>query len=272
MDASQRHKTEKVLAAVFLWALLFLFLNDVKAADIRLSSAPDEELSDLLDRVAERIMSYPEMVRWTASVRTKVMEMNKRWEPKKTVLVTKKVNIDGASRSEEILKALEIKKGGEQDITQQYRDEIQKQAEKARKREEKGKDGGVRGRKELSRDQILPFQKRQREDLEFAIKDETVFNGKPVYILESRSRIKDEDVYTGTYTIAKDSLDVLRVEIYPTKKPSVIKTLEMAFEFQILPGGYMAVKRTWFKMHLNVIIKVIRMEAEEEYSNIEVLN
>ena len=258
--------------ASILVLLLFFCLQDTNGAEIQSAPAQDEDLSVLLDRVAERIGAYPEMERWTATVRTKVMEMNKKWEPKKTVLVTKKVSIDGTTRSEEILKALEIKKGGEKDITQQYRDEIQKQAEKARKREEKGKDGGVRGRKELSRDQILPLRKNQREDLEFSIKEETVFNGIPVYILESRSLIKDEDLYTGTYTISKENLDVLRVEISPTKKPSVIKTLEMAFEFQVLPGGYMAVKRTWFKMHLNVIIKVIRMEAEEEYSNIEVLN
>ena len=196
--------------------------------------------------------------------------MDLTWKPKKTTLVTKKISIDGKNRTEDIQQVLETKKGKTRDITQEYIKEVLKEEEKARKRAEKGKGGGRQGRQELTRSQIFPFDKEQRKNLQFSFKEESTYKGIPVIIVESRSSIKDEGVYTGIYTITRDSLDVLRVDLVPTKKPAVLKTVEMVFEFQVLPEGPLAIKRTWFKMHLNVVIKVIRLEAEDEYSDIKV--
>jgi hypothetical protein len=235
--------------------------------------SPDGEMdvTAFLDRLAVRISSYAPMDRWSATVRSRVERMDKNWRPKKTTLITKTVYVDGTERREEILEASEVKKGETKDVTAEYIEETRKEAEKARKRREKGEDGGGRGRRELTRSQLFPFDEEERADFVFSVKEDTDGEGQPVYILESRSRIKSEDIYTGTYTIARDSLDMLRAQLEPTKKPAVLKTIVLAFEFQVLPGDHLALRRTWFKMHLNILIKVVRLEAEEEYIDIKVI-
>jgi hypothetical protein len=271
MHKPKKFRRPQIQFSLLALAVLWLYMGNLGGVIDASAVGQDSEVSAFLDKLADRISSYPRMEKWTASVRSRVEEMDKNWKPKKTTLITKKVSIDGTDRSEEILEALEVKKGKTKDRTRDYIKEARKEAEKAEKRKEKGREGGRQGRLELTRSQLFPFDMEQRKNLQFSIKEETTFKGIPVTILESRSSIKDEDLYSGTYTIARDSLDVLRIDIFPTKKPSVLKMMKMAFEFQVLPEGPLAIKRTWFKMHLNVIIKVIRLEAEEEYFDIKIL-
>jgi len=275
MKKNQQDKKHPKMIKMLLRSLgLVIFLIGILSAAERIpqTSGQEDDVVSLLDRLAERIGSYRQMEHWTASVRSEIVEMNKRWEPKKTTLILKNITTRGEVRTEEILEALETKKGRTRDVTVEIRKETRKQEEKARKRREKGKAEGNRRRRELTRDQISPFGYEMRKNLQFTIKEMSEFAGSPVYILESSSDKKDEDLYTGTYYVDRESLDVLRVELSPTKKPAVLKTVAMAFDFQVLPEGYLALRKSWFKMHLNVVVKVVRLEAIEEYTNVRPLN
>jgi hypothetical protein len=240
------------------------------------SSSPSPELSTLevLERLHDKIQSTPELKNWQASVLTTLYEMDKNWEPKKKTIIEKLAVVKNKIRNEKILSAMEYDGDKTKDKTAKY----QAEAEIFNRRNEsnKGKSGGRKGGRrrgmDLSQDDIFPFGKNRRNDFEFGIREGFLEDKQEVYILESRCKLESSDHYEGKYYVHPETFDILRAELQPAKNPGPLKLLEMQIDFDRIPGGNLVIKTTKVRIHVGLIIKNIRMESEEIYSDYKVFD
>jgi len=237
-----------------------------------LLAPPELSPLEVVEKLHKRIRSYPEMANWEASVLTTLSDMDKNWEPKKKTIVEKLVTVKDNVRIEKILSATEYDADKTKDLTAKYRTE----AEKLNKKSEssQGEDGGRKGGRyrslDLNRDEIFPFGENKIADYEFELREGTLATGQRVHVLETRSRHKSSDIYEGKYFIHQETYDIVRAELQPAKNPGPLKLLEMHIDFDRLPEGFLVIKAAKVRIHVGLIIKNIRMESEETYSNFHV--
>ncbi len=240
------------------------------------SSPVSFELSpvELVERVHEKIQSTPELNNWQASVLATLFEMDKNWEPKKKTIIEKLVVVKNKIRIEKILSATEYNEEKTKNITAKY----QAEAEKFNERNEssirkKGKRKGGRHRgMDLGQDDIFPFGENRRNDYEFEFREGFLSDKLRVYVLETRSKLKSSDNYEGKYYIHLETFDILRAEIQPAKNPGPLKLLEMIIDFGRIPEGNLVIRTAKVRIHVGLIIKNIRMESEEIYSDYKVFD
>ena len=240
------------------------------------SSLASPELStvELVERVYEKIQSTPELDNWQASVLTTLFEMDKNWEPKKKTIIEKFAVVKNKIRTEKILRATEYDEDKTKDMTDKY----QTEAEKFNKRNEssKGKKGGRKGGRhrgmDLGQDDIFPFGEKRRNDYEFEFREGSLSDKLRVYVLETRSKLKSSDNYEGKYYIHPETFDILRAEIQPAKNPGPLKLLEMTIDFGRIPEGNLVIRAAKVRIHVGLIIKNIRIESEEIYSDYKVFD
>jgi hypothetical protein len=261
-------------AVAFWWAAVFILFGPASY----LSFSQDGDLAALLDQITERAKSHPEVKNWKAGTVTVVSDMDKNWKPKKTTRIRKTVAVTESERSEKVLEALQTEKGVTKDITAEYNREAGEDRRAAKgKPAEKGpgsdaeKDEKKRMGGSLSLEELLPFSEKGRQNFTFARLPDEVLDGQPVYVLESKAKIKDEKFWEGLYFISPESYDVLRVRLTISKNPKFVKGLSTEIDFQVLPDGHFFIKKTWMKVDAGMVIKHIRMVVEEEYSDIEIL-
>jgi hypothetical protein len=237
--------------------------------------AQDGDLNALLDRIADRAKSHWEIKSWRAGAATVVSEMDKNWKPKKTTRVKKTVSVTESERSEKVLEALRTEKGVTKDITAEF---IREAAEERRDAKDKPADNSTGNKDEqrgmsrsLSLEELLPFSEKARQSYTFVRLQDEVIEGRAVYVLESKAKIKGEKFWEGRYFISPESYDVLRVNLTISKNPKFVKEISTLIDFQVLPDGHFFIKKTWMKVDAGMVIKHIRMVIEEEYSDIEIL-
>ncbi len=119
---------------------------------------------------------------------------------------------------------------------------------------------------------IVLFSEEKRINYNFIKLEDSYIDGKPVYVIESKAKIRNAKLWEGKYYIDKDSFDVLKVNIKPSKNPKFVKELEMEMSFQVLSQGYFVLKKSRMKINGGIFIKHIRMTVEEEYSNYEIIS
>jgi hypothetical protein len=236
------------------------------------------DIDTLLDRIAERARAHPEVKNWRAVTRTVATEMDKNWKPKKTTQIKRIVTVAESGRSEKVLEALRTEKGVTKNVTEEFIREAEEDRRAAEdKQAEKGtKSGGKKDEtKGMSRflrlEELLPFMEKERRDFTFARLPDEELDGRTVYVLESKAKIKDEKFWEGLYFISPESYDVLRVRLTISKNPKFVKELSTEIDFQILPDGNFFIKKTGMKIDAGMVIKHMRMVVEEEYSDIEIL-
>lgn len=259
-------------SALFAAWLVFAGLIFGSFGDGLSTDHPDPELDALLDALSARIDSYSDLKNWRAAVRSSVTEMDKNWKPEKTTVVRKITTfVEGRSR-EEILEVLETEKGTTKDITETY---IREAEERRRKAEERRRDSArdrerSGGRRDMSVADLAPFSRENRIKYSFSFLPDAEVSGRPARVLSAEARVKDSEVFEGRYYIDKETLDVLRVEIRPSKNPRFVKHLEMDIRFQ--PGiGSLALKASHMKIHAGFLLKTMRLVVEEEYTDFEIL-
>lgn len=239
-----------------------------------LQPSDDIEIMDLVDKVAQRLDLLPKLNQWQASVISTSYQMDKNWQPKKQTVIEKVVTVKGDMRTEEISKATETEKGKSRNVTEKYKEKARKEAEKARNQVAEGKQpvqGDSGGSYELTQKEIFPFDADQRVNYDFRRLDDTSLDGEPVYAIEVRAKIAKKDYFEGTYYIRQGTFDVLRVELRPAEYAGPLKLLEMVFDFQVLPEGYYFQKEAKFRIHVGLVVKNIRMEVQERYFDIHIL-
>ncbi len=250
------------------------FLGFVPAAAVSFlwAQSPPGDLNDILDRIAQRVESYAEYKNWRARVLTKTSYLDKDGAPKKVVVVTKLVRVTDGLRSEEILRAEETAKGKTTDITAKQAEKAAKDNERRRKAKEKADRGGREdGRRTFTLDDFLPFGSDKRGSYEFRRGADLSLDGVRATAIEARSRVPDSESWNGIYHVDAESFDILRVEAWPSKNPAMVKELRMLADIEIIKGRYPFLKKSRFTVDAGLLIKRIRLTAEEEYSNVEIL-
>ena len=237
-------------------------------------SGDDPSLAPLLDAVARKIEAYPDFDRWEAVTLTTRSRMDKSWAPEKVTRIRKSVRVEGQDRRETVLEASETEKGITRDITDKmarfYEERARKeQEEKVSRKNPKPKDDGRRTITLTKRD-FAPFGPAERAGYEFRRLEDTDMDGVPVVVIETRAKTRNPENTEGKYFFARDTLDVLKVDLQPSKNPAFVKQVEMEVEF--LPaGGAPAMKRMKLKVHAGFLFKVVRLVIIEEYTDFRFL-
>ena len=249
------------------------------------SRAPQAALDAFLDKAAAKIKAYTEYENWKASVVSSTTVMDKNWTPESVQVVTKTVKVVNGLYEQEILSALETKKGKTKDITEKVAEEVRQDLERTKKRTAEGekakkrppegaqkprKDGRRQGRLEL--DEFLLFSAEKRVDYDFRLEEAGFLNGKPALILGMASKIKDEDHFEGRFWFEPATTDLLQIEVKPAHMPKMVKELEMRMAFDILQGRFLTLKSFYVKINGGIFIKHIRQVIEEEYKDFEILD
>jgi hypothetical protein len=251
-----------------------LFATGLLPRLFSLTSADDPSLISLLDAVARKIDSYPDLDRWEAVTVTTRTRMDKSWAPEKITRIRKSVRVEGQDRQEKVLEATEIEKGVTRDITDKtvkaYEERARKErAENASRKAPKAGDGGRRTIT-LTKKDFAPFGPGERSGYDFKRLEDAVVDGIPACVIETRAKVRKTENIEGRYFFARDTLDILKVDLQPSKNPMFVKLVEMEVEF--LPGqGGLAMKRTKVKVYAGFLFKTIRLVIEEEYSDFRFL-
>jgi hypothetical protein len=262
-------RSRSFLAALTLWWAGVLLAGPACC----LGFAQADDLSLLLDRIAERSETRPELKDWRANAVSVATEMDKNWKPKKTTRVRKTVEVTESRRKEKVIEALQTEKGLSKDITEEYiRKAEERGGAKNKPEDNKSQTGDDKKgmRRSLSLEELLPFGEKARRDFTFTRLPDEIIEGRTVYVVESKANVKDEKFWEGRYFISPESYDVIKVRLTLSKNPKFVKEFSTEMDFQVLPDGHFFIKKTWMKVDAGMVIKHIRMVVEEEYSDIEV--
>ncbi len=230
-----------------------------------LIAAQDGSDEFILGRVAERLTSYPEMQNFEVNVISLIKEMDKNWKPNKETKVEKWVRMHNGVRQEEILRAWETNKGRSSDVTAKMAEETRKQEEKAQTRREKGEPKAEGRRQSLSIEDMFPFSENKQKLYTFTRHSDSYVGRKSVYVIEARAKTRSKEFVEGMFSIDKRSFDVLQAKVHFAKNPTAVKRFEMEARFRVLEQGFLVLQWSRVRIHVGLIVKNIRIEAEEEY-------
>jgi len=258
--------------AVFsLLISLFALPAPAKSSSAARRSAQTPDAAGLVAKIGERQASHPKLDSWQARANSTTFNMNSNWKPKKTTNSEKIVTMDSGRWSEEILSASETEDGKTRDVTKKLQEEARDRVEKQDRQtpDERKNEQQNRGRRsmDMTRDEVLPFGPDKRSGYDFTVKGTADLDGKPVILLQSRSRIRSKEKLEGVYYIHPETFEVLRAELTLAKKPGPLKRMEMEVDFLVLPEGYQVMKKAVIRIHVGIIVKNIRVEAVETYSD-----
>jgi hypothetical protein len=233
--------------------------------------ASGPEALALAERVGARLASYPKLESWQARARSTSSRMTSEWTPREVTMTEKIVTMDAGLWSEEILRATETEDGKTRDVTGKLREEARERAERQKRSsaEERKADQRSRGRRSLdmARDEVLPFAPEKRAGYDFTIEGSGELGGTPVVLLRSRSRVRSDERLEGLYYIDPATGDVRRAVLTLAKKPGPLRRMDMEVDFRVLPEGYQVMEKAVVRIHVGLIIKNIRIEAVESYSD-----
>jgi hypothetical protein len=206
--------------------------------------------------------------------------MDRKWRPVKTTVLTKTVEVKDGRRRETILKAVETKDGKTEDVTERYLAEAAARRERQRQRERDGaqrperpREGGGDGRRgnRMNIQDLLPFAPERRVEFVFAARETADSAGRQLVVLDVKARVKDTRNWEGTYTIDPATSDIREVRLVPSKNPTFVKDLAVEAEVEVLPSGAFILKRTRLKVNAGFLVKHVRTDTEEIYSDIRAL-
>jgi hypothetical protein len=192
---------------------------------------------------------------------SKILEMDSEWKPETTTTIEKTITFNDSIRQETVLKAVKrTKNGKEKDVTQEI-------IEKGRK-EKKKKKGGSHSMSFSDKD-LFVFSPDVRDRYIFSWRPDSLLDGKRVKRLLAVPKTDDEKRYIVDYCIHPDSMTVLSAEMKPSKNPKMVKTMTMNLRFVMDGQGRYYVKNFQMRLYVNLFIKKIRMEIDEEYGGFQ---
>ena len=232
----------------------------------------------LADEVVRKLDAYPKYDKWTFRSISVTRRMKKNWTPKKTIVLEKRIQINGRTIAEEILRATEEVDGRIKDIT---RERVKRAAEERRRTDKvrtvedrKGipQDQRSEGVYSLGMEEVFPFRGEKRSLYDFSLLEEAEVDGRPALALKSVAKSKDEDLMEGVYYVDKRTYDIFRVNLRPSKMPWMVKEFSGEIDFDVLPSGHFVLKVIRIRINGGIFIKRVRAEIEESYKDYEILN
>ena len=220
-----------------------------------------ESMESTLDRLEGNCASFGKPLPTEFRSVGTVLEMNSDWKPGTVTRVEKRIVLCDSSRKETILKAVRIAKDGkEKDITE----EIIRNNEK----QQKDKSGKSRSMS-LDDKELFVFMKEMRSLYDFSWLSDSLLDGKPVKRLAAVPKTRDVKRFFMTYAVHPDSMTVLSVDMTPSKNPKMVKQMTMRMRFFLDSRGHYFMKRFWMRVTINLLIKKIRSEISEDYSDFQ---
>ena len=126
----------------------------------------------------------------TAVSTDSIREMDSDWKVKSETVIDRKITPKDSTMGNQLIKAVQIKKGETKDITAQMVEDEKKEIEK-RQSKEKSKDDGKKRSFSLSGDELFPFSTERRPDFVFTTGD-SVVDGRRVIVLSAEPKKKGE--------------------------------------------------------------------------------
>jgi hypothetical protein len=254
-----------------------MILTAAAAIPLWSRAAPQQDMESLLDKLSQKIKASSDYKSWRASVLSTITKTDKNGTPEDVTVVTKSIGSSPEGEpQEEIVKALQTKKGKTTDITEKYAEERRKERAKMRQRRagepsdesaDKPAGGGA-----MSLDEFLPFSEKRRQDFEFRLQERRLSEGLPDSVLEARAKVKDPKNWEGTFSFNPETYDLISFDLRPSQNPKMVKELNMRLEFKVLDDRYLVLKRLQFKVNGGIFIKHVRMIVEDVYADFEVLD
>lgn len=93
-----------------------------------------------------------------------------------------------------------------------------------------------------------------------------------VYVIDAKAKRDSKEFVERLYYIDKRSFDVLQAEVPFAKNPTAVKRFEMEARFRVLEQGHLVLEWSRVRIHVGLVVKNIRMEAEEAYQDYTILD
>ncbi len=242
--------------------LIIIFINLILITHVQ-----SQELDSLFNQINNKMKTYVTDANYSCNVISKEYEMDKNWQVKKIKVIEKVVTQKDSVRNEEIIKATEFEKDKEKDITEDVRKE---QAEQLRELEEEESDpdeNEENSAMSLSLESIFPFADSTRDQYHFTLLADTVIDGKSHFQIEAIAKEESSERIEGIYRIQADTYTITYMDLHFSKNPRFVKDLHMKFWFDEFDGNHWHPIKTWTHIHVGLLIKNIRREFEETYSD-----
>jgi len=224
---------------------------------------PLDSLIMEIDRRSQEYVDYQDVNMFVSS---ETRFMNGQWQPDKIVLTEKRAFQKDGKTWEEIIRMTEKENGREKDLTEKASKEAAKAREKADRAAAKA-DSSDKKEVSLGFGDMFPFSKEKRPSYAFSMLGDTVMDDRRLIRIRAAALKKDEKNFEGVFCIDPETKDVRMADLRPSKNPKFVKNMRMVLSFDVLPGDRMVVTRTWMRVFASLLIKKIRIEAEEMYSD-----
>ena len=217
----------------------------------------------LLIRIQDRMASYRQDSSYTCVVHSTIQKMNRHWQPMETTKIEKELTVESGQPSIKIISAVRMKDDETADITDEVREEMGRSIEEDSDNED---DEGGKQELSLNQEDIFPFGEERKTLFTFHMLPDTTVRGEQILRLQTRAIDPAEDLYNGIYWIHPETGSVHEVYLTPSKYPKFVKQLSMHFIFKELPEDRWKLEKISTRVYVNLLIKKIRIETEESYS------
>ena len=225
-----------------------------------------QELDSLFTKINNKIKTYNQENYYSCNVITKEFSMNKQWQTEKIKVTEKIITQKDSVRNEEIIKVTEYQKDKEKDITDEVRKEQTKRLKELEEERSDRTENEESNTLSLSLESFFPFGDSLRDQYHFTLMADTVIDGQSYFRIQAISKEKSRDRIEGTYWIRTDTYTITYMDLHFSQNPRFVKDLRMKLWFTEFDNNRWLPVRIWTHVHVGLIIKNIRMEVEEIYS------
>ena len=209
----------------------------LSATKIPITPAKGVDIQEILRKVDIRQKEIKkEVTDVTYLAKTVYKEMDKDGNPKKEVLIQKRVYKKNDDRQSEEFISMVI------DGKTLNKEEVEKEATEWQKNNSKNK--GAKS----------PLDEECNNDYIFKLLGSSSIGNHPVWVIEFKSKKEEENYINGKAYILKDKYDIAQVDFAPAKIPSVIRNIGLSLTYSDIQGYWLLTK---FQMSMRVNVKFI---------------
>jgi hypothetical protein len=186
--------------------------------------------------------------------------------------ITKRVEMKDSTRNETVLKAVRTEGATIRDVTAEWieksereRKSREKKAAEPKKKGDENKDGQSFS---LEGGDLFVFRKESRGRYRFAWMPDTVVGDRRMRRVSAVPTVPREGGFYVEYGLSGDSADVAYARLRPAKFPKMVRQLDIFLTFFHDGEGRYFMKDVRTRFTASLVVKKIRMEISEAYSEI----